>query len=324
MHPAYSVILFTTISGLGYGLLMLMGLSAALGILTPRFDFGAVTFGLAFACVTFGLLSSLFHLGHPERAWRALTQWRSSWLSREGVLAIITYGPAVAFAALWLAAPRDSALLVAAGLATAALSIATVSATGMIYASLKPIPRWHNGWVVPVYVAFAFASGAVVLTPLTRLFGQEHVIVDGLAIVAVVLVAGLKLGYWRAMARAGAHSTAESATGLGAFGTVRLLDPPHTGSNYLMREMGYGVARKHALKLRRFVLWGGFALPASCVAAAAGLTSFVGAGLTAMVLSLALTMIAAVAMLLGAVVERWLFFAEAQHSVTLYYGAAQV
>ncbi|MBT4940732.1 MAG: dimethyl sulfoxide reductase anchor subunit, partial [Rhodospirillaceae bacterium] len=101
MHPAYSVIFFTAASGAGYGLLGLMGVLNAGGYLPSDKWFGLTGFFLALGLITFGLLASTFHLGHPERAWRALTQWRSSWLSREGVLAVLTYVPAGLFAIGW-------------------------------------------------------------------------------------------------------------------------------------------------------------------------------------------------------------------------------
>ena len=94
MHPAYSVILFTTASGAGYGLLVWLALGGMLGLVPAERWLGIVGFGLAFALITAGLLSSTAHLGRPERAWRAFSQWRSSWLSREGVMAVATYVPA--------------------------------------------------------------------------------------------------------------------------------------------------------------------------------------------------------------------------------------
>src|SRR3712207_4420362 len=97
MHPALSVIVFTTSSGMGYGLLTLLGLGGAFGLLPAAPGFGIAAFALALGLVTAGLLSSLLHLGRPERAWRALSQWRSSWLSREGVLALATFVPAGRF-----------------------------------------------------------------------------------------------------------------------------------------------------------------------------------------------------------------------------------
>src|SRR5436190_21342228 len=97
MNPAYSVILFTTASGAGYGLLALLGLVGFNHGPASSFIFGLVALVIALGLITVGLLSSTFHLGHPERAWRAFSQWRSSWLSREGVAAVLTYVPAVLF-----------------------------------------------------------------------------------------------------------------------------------------------------------------------------------------------------------------------------------
>src|SRR4029453_15570355 len=102
MHPTYSVIFFTSASGGGLILLALLGLAGAIGILPADPVLGVVGFGLGFVPVTAGLLSSTFHLGHPERAWRAFSQWRSSWLSREGVLSVATFVPAGLLAICWI------------------------------------------------------------------------------------------------------------------------------------------------------------------------------------------------------------------------------
>ena len=94
MHPALSVILFTTASGAGYGLLFLIGLLTGTGFLPESRWFAVAAFGLSLGAISFGLLASTFHLGRPERAWRAFSQWRTSWLSREGVASVIAYLPA--------------------------------------------------------------------------------------------------------------------------------------------------------------------------------------------------------------------------------------
>src|ERR1700754_4895733 len=89
MNPAFSVVFLTTLSGAGQGLLIaLVGVEAAaqfgtggtLGV--PHMFYIA---GAAFVCLlgVLGLVASFFHLGHPERAWRAVAMWRTSWLSRE-------------------------------------------------------------------------------------------------------------------------------------------------------------------------------------------------------------------------------------------------
>ena len=102
MHPAYSVIFFTTASGAGYGLLALLAAFGSAGALPPERWLGIVGIVGALALITFGLLSSTFHLGNPQRAWRAFSQWRTSWLSREGVASTLTYLPA-----LWLPDSRS-------------------------------------------------------------------------------------------------------------------------------------------------------------------------------------------------------------------------
>jgi DMSO reductase anchor subunit len=164
MHPAFSVIFFTVFSGTGYGLLALMGLSAALGLLPSDPWFNTAGLSIGVAAVSAGLVSSTIHLGHPERAWRALSQWRSSWLSREGVLAIVSYVP-VALLAYYLVlhgqAERGSVALWGAMVAvTAAL---TVFSTAMIYRSLETIHQWANPWTVINYLLLGLAGGALLL-----------------------------------------------------------------------------------------------------------------------------------------------------------------
>ena len=312
MHPAKSVILFTTASGAGYGLIAWLGLLAALGLLPADRWFGVVGFGLGLGLVVLGLLSSTFHLGHPERAWRALTQWRSSWLSREGVAAVLTFLPIGVFAFYWIVAGTLSGPAALAGLAASLGCLVTVVCTAMIYASLKTIRAWTSPWTLPGYLVLSALSGAVLLNLLLQLWtlplsGAFGWLVLGLFVLAVVV----KLLYWRDVATAAPAGTAESATGLGDLGRVRLLEAPHSESNYLMQEMGFRIARKHAEKLRRIALLGGFLLPFLLIALGQALPGIVS--LLAALVSLPL--VAA-----GLAVERWLFFAEAKHVVSLYYG----
>ncbi|MGY0710455.1 dimethyl sulfoxide reductase anchor subunit family protein [Azospirillum argentinense] len=313
MHPAFSIIFFTSAAGAGYGLLALLGMLAPFGLLPASPLFGFAALALALGLVVAGLLSSLAHLGRPERAWRALSQWRSSWLSREGVAAVATFLPAGVFAIAWLF--LGSGVAGVAGWITAAMAVVTVYCTAMIYASLKPIRQWANPWVPRSYLALSLMTGALLLNALLGVAGQAAGWSSLLALTSVGLAWAVKEGHWRHCATARPVSTAETATGLGHIGRVRLLDAPHSEDNYLLKEMGFRVGRRHAVRLRLITRLAAFALPAALSLGA--LVAGPGA------LSGTLALLAAAAAALGVIAERWLFFAEAKHTVTLFYGAGE-
>jgi DMSO reductase anchor subunit len=307
MKPAPSIVFFTVASGAGYGLLFWLGVLKPLGLLPANTLFGATAAIIALALIAAGLCSSLLHLGRPERAWRALSQWRSSWLSREGVAAVLTFLPAIIF--LIALAHGETSLMLPAGLLSAVGAAVTVYCTGMIYASLKPVKEWHHPMVAPGYLLFASFSGAALLAMLSGFWGGGFfpaLIAAALGMAALFF----KRAYWASVDATPAASTRESATGLGFIGTVRPLESPHTESNYLLREMAFRVARVHAAKLRSIALLLGFALPALFFC----LAIILGGGL-----AIALGVLAAASALAGLLVERWLIFAEATHTVALYY-----
>jgi sulfite dehydrogenase (quinone) subunit SoeC len=288
MHPAPSLILFTVLSGLGFGLLFWLGL----GLRAPTGFAAIVFYGLGYGLAGVGLLAAAFHLGHPERALKAFSQWRSSWLSREAVLSLATLLVLAPHAAS--SAFADTPLPVLGWLG-AALALATITATAMIYAQIRAVPRWHH-WTTPAVFVLAALAGGAALAARTGL--------------AATLMAALGVAialHWvmgdRRFAQSG--SDAGTATGLGALGRVRLLAPPHTGRNYLLREMVHVVGRKHAVKLRALALGLGAIAPAALLALPASYPSVIAA---------------LVLHLIGMFAQRWLFFAEAEHVVGLYYG----
>ncbi|MCB2107051.1 MAG: dimethyl sulfoxide reductase anchor subunit [Rhodobacteraceae bacterium] len=308
MNPAFSVIFFTTASGAGYGLLIVAGVLSILGELPPDTPFAVATMGIALAAVTAGLLASTFHLGHPERAWRALSQWRSSWLSREGVMAIATYIPALGFGGSWILPGLVPGPRGAWATAMIVCALTTVFTTAMIYRSLKPIPQWYNGWVVANYLLLGPMSGAVILSALVTTASGTNFVLAALVVSFICGAWARKSAYWRTMEQTGLPD-AGSALGLPGQ-RVRSVEWPHTERNYLLKEMGFAIGRKHAEKLRRFSVVTAFIAPLALTVGAAFLTHS---------WAILATWIAAFSAVTGVVVERWLFFAEAQHSVTLYY-----
>jgi len=328
MNPAFSVILFTTLSGAGYGLLAVLGglIAFAPPMIYVKTDdlLSEVFFGLLFlwlgvgvALTAIGLVSSMFHLGKPLRAWRAFSQWRTSWLSREGVLALATYLPVAALILLlWAelhagatAASPTSWLVPWAGGMLVLLSMLTVVCTAMIYASLKPIPAWRHALVVPVYLVFALLLGLLVLGCVTGIFIPRILVLVLVGAPPLALaLAVMKLIYWRAIDHIELPSR-EAATAMEGIGKVTVFERPHTEANYLTREMGFVLARKHSRKLRVLALLLFAGIPLLALLAAATLP----------VVAVAALWIAALAAFAGAFVERWLFFAEAKHMVMLYY-----
>jgi DMSO reductase anchor subunit len=318
MHPAFSVIFFTVISGCGYGLLFLLGLALTANpqLFVGREAMLVLATGAIFSAA--GLTSSLLHLGQPQRAWRALGQWRSSWLSREGVAAMLSFVPVLALAAaVWRG--ESSAFVRVAAVALAVMAVITVCCTAKIYTSLKTIRAWHNGLALPGYLAFALLGGSVMLWTLLAASGSDDALVRAhLPVVVAIFAAAcavIKREYWRFVDTAPAGSTAESATGLGRFGAVRGVEAPHTEENYLTSEMGFVLARKHAARLRMIALILFALLPVVFAALAMVLQSI--ALVTACAVAGALCVVA------GTFVERWLFFAEAKHVVMLYYAGAR-
>ena len=287
MNPAGSVIVFTVSSGLGFGLLTWLGLGLPDVRGWAAFWYYALGFGLAGG----GLLASTFHLGNPQRFLKAFSQWRSSWLSREGCLAVA----ALTVLGLFAIGALMSTVWQPLGYIGAVLAVLTVFATSMIYAQLKTVPRW-NHWSTPVLFMLLSLGGGGLLAM------QVWPAMILLALVGVMQLVAWLSGDGRFESRGTDIGT---ATGLGVRGIVRAFEPPHTGNNYLLKEMVHKVGRKHAVKLRiiAFVL-------------------MIVAPLGLLMVSCEVPMVILVAILraTGSFAQRWLFFAEAEHVVGLYYG----
>ncbi|MGJ8621333.1 MAG: dimethyl sulfoxide reductase anchor subunit family protein [Yoonia sp.] len=288
MHPAPSVIIFTTFSGIGFGLLVWLGM----GAIVPTGLSAFIWFAIAYVAAVGGLLASTFHLGHPERAIKAFSQWKTSWLSREGICAVFTLiVMAVYGAGLVFAGTRFAPL----GWLGALGALATVFTTSMIYAQLNTVPRWKH-WTTPaLFLVLSLGGGAL-------LAGQVSE-----TMVLLAIAGGLQFYAWASgdtrLAESGTNLA--TATGLGHIGKVRAFEPPHTGTNYLLREFVHQVGRKHAQQLRVIAMGLGFVLPIVLLLlpfnhlfAALAVTSHIA----------------------GVLTLRWLFFAQAEHVVGLYYG----
>ncbi|BBP02027.1 dimethyl sulfoxide reductase anchor subunit family protein [Sulfuriferula nivalis] len=308
MHPAFSVIFFTVSSGAGFGLFALLVLADLLGLGGGLSIDQKLTAGsLALFLVAAGLSSSVFHLANPKNAWRAFSRYRTSWLSREGVFAVMFYPFAIAYLGLtWLDMSQFATIKMIFGVLAAILAWVTIFSTGMIYACLKTIRQWNSPLVPANYLALGHLLGGLLLLIIVN---GSLVKMDGYVAISIALtvIAGvLKAIYYFWIGKPGATSTINTATGF-TRGTVRLLDTGHTHGTFLTEEFGFKIARKYALMLKVVVFLLGFVLP--IVMLSMGLTSQGD------------IYIAVMLAVIGVVAERWLFFAEARHVINLYHGA---
>jgi len=312
MKPAFSIIFFTVSSGAGLGLLALVGLidTLARDELAPQaLRYGAL---LGLVLVAAGLASSVLHLANPKNAWRSFSRFRSSWLSREAVFAAGLF-PVTALYILLLANDRGGGRAFLA-LVTMALAWAVLACTAMIYASLKPIRQWQTRWTPANYLLLGHWSGALLLCAIASVYaaapGPLLVLAGALGLAALAA----KLAYWYAIGR-GAPTTLEQAIvvaqgvrgpGAPSVAQARLLDVGHSRGTFLTDEFGFALARRHATVLRVIALILAFGVPLPWLLA--GMSHWQPA------------LVPAACCIIGLLVERWLFFAEAKHTVRLYHG----
>jgi len=309
MHPAFSVIFFTVASGAGFGLISLLFI-ADFFKLGGGFNSDQLVAGglLAMGLVVFGLLSSTFHLANPKNAWRAFSRFRTSWLSREGVFAVVFMPLALIYlGSIMFDAPQW--LRVISGFLSAVMAWITVFSTGMIYACLKTIRQWNTPLVPANYLALGYASGSLLLLLGAVVADLDTTPYIAMSALIISIAAVLKAIYYFWIRSPGLTPTINTATGL-TRAKVKLLDTGHTHGTFLTQEFGFQIARQKAGLLKIVVFVVGFALPGLML-----LWVFnQHGGQTAAI-------VAAFAGIVGAAVERWLFFAEARHVVNLYHGA---
>jgi sulfite dehydrogenase (quinone) subunit SoeC len=303
MNPAFSVVIFTTIAGAAQGLVVALALAALAGLpMQPGFVGAALI--LAEAMLLIGLGASFAHLGRPERAWRAVLMWRTSWLSRE-VIALPAFIGVVGL--WWLALSRglDTPLL---PLAVIALAAVLWYCTAMIYACLRFIQEWAQPLTLVNFTLIGLSSGLILASALAAFAGEPALLrVTGPAALLATLAAGAtRLLSLRRNAALVPKSTLQSATGIRAPNLVQKSMGMSAGS-FNTREFFHGrtLGLLRQVKLGFIVL--GFALPA-----AFALWALLAGAAWPWALAVACQMP-------GLLAERWFFFAQARHPQNLYY-----
>lgn len=305
MRPAWSVVIFTTIAGAGQGLFLMLVLGDVVFGLPGRLLFAGAVVALGFTGV--GLVSSTFHLGHPERGWRAAAMWRTSWLSRE-VIVLPAFMASVFFwaAGLWLGWSDGVMLLIMSlGVVTALL---LYLCTAMIYACLRFIQEWAHPLTVVNYTLIGLSSGLVLAGAAGVLAGQRE-FVGALSGWTVAATLAAWLGRALALRRNAAlkpRSTLQSATGIHNPQLVQRA-MGMTGGSFNTREFFHRASLQAVRRTRVGFQLLAFAAPLVLVCMA-----MLGAGTGWWLVALPVQSA-------GLLAERWFFFAQARHPQNLYY-----
>ncbi len=303
MKPAFSVIIFTTVAGAAQGLVVTLALAVLAGVqLAPGFP--SIVLLIAEALLMIALAASFAHLGRPERAWRSVLMWRTSWLSRE----VIVLPAFIAVTALWWLALRQGIQTPLLPLAAIALAALLWICTAMIYACLRFIQEWAQPLTIVNFTLIGLSSGLVLATALAALLGEQALLqVAAPAALVMTLVAwSTRMLSLRRNAALKPRSTLQSATGIQSPKLVQKSMGMSAGS-FNTREFFHGASRAALKRVKLGFILLAFVLPALLLLWALSAGSTLG------------FVLALVVQVPGLIAERWFFFAQARHPQNLYY-----
>ena len=301
MNPAWSVILLTVLCGLGQGVFAMILIGHVCGATPHYLILGTVA---SLVLCGSGLLASFFHLGRPERAWRAVAQWRTSWLSREVIVLPLFMALVFAYGALGLAGGRGATLV---GALAFFACIALCVCTAMIYTCIRFIQEWASPFTMANFVLASLASGSTLALVLAAF--SDHAMVTPLAVLSIMFTIVAGIVRWLSIqrnARLVPRSTLQSAIG---FENPRITQRSMgaTGGTFNTREFFHGRTLRFLRSIKWTFLVLAYVLPALVVFVA------LASGASGMIfLALPLQVV-------GAILERWFFFAQANHAQNLYY-----
>lgn len=318
MHPAISVILLTTLIGVGQGLFVALyatDLLSFLGILpkpeSPFFSYGSA---LVVLFLMGGLLASFFHLGHPERAWRAAAMWKTSWLSREVIALPLAMFFVFVYGVLHYNNPQhefltlgyDLMLLITGGIGVVAVFLLFLC-TGMIYACLRFLQEWATPLTIVNFTLLGLASGCAFTTAFAVYYAPE--LVDYFANWTVVLTLAAFITRAASLMRNSRikyKSNLQSAIGI-RHNKITQRSQGLMGGSFNTREFFHGMSLWFMQKIKWTFLILVFPIPVALLLAGI-FTHTAGLFFAAFVVQY-----------LGLLCERWFFFAQANHPQNLYY-----
>ena len=314
MHPAFSLIFFTAMAGMAQGMVMSLLVLHLAGDPLPNHFMNYLAFPIILLLLAGGLLASFFHLGHPERAWRAILMWRTSWLSRE-VLVMPSFIAlsVLAYIYSWQLGSIPNWLWLLLGIFAVLLWVCTA----MIYQCIRFIQEWAHPVTMVNFIALGFASGWFLLMTLFAIWSawlpdqaivtsQNLAGVTGFTGFLLLLSLTLKLWIWKRNRSLKPKSSLRSATGIQQ-GPVRQISMGMMGGSFNTREFFHRQSNFFVANVRKIAFFGAYLIPVTLLVIAASQAS------------LNFIIVAFLVHLLGLMAERWLFFAESSHPQNLYY-----
>ena len=314
MHPAFSLIFFTAMAGMAQGMVMSLLVLHLAGDPLPNHFMNYLAFPIILLLLAGGLLASFFHLGHPERAWRAILMWRTSWLSRE-VLVMPSFIAlsVLAYIYSWQLGSIPNWLWLLLGIFAVLLWVCTA----MIYQCIRFIQEWAHPVTMVNFIALGFVSGWFLLMTLFAIWSawlpdqaivtpQNLAGVTGFTGFLLMLSLTLKLWIWKRNRSLKPKSSLRSATGIQQ-GPVRQISMGMMGGSFNTREFFHRQSNFFVANVRKIAFFGAYLIPVTLLVIAASQVS------------LNFIIVAFLVHLLGLMAERWLFFAESSHPQNLYY-----
>ena len=322
MHPAFSVIFLTTLIGAGQGLFLALYTSevySAFKVLPAQdpVHFHALGSLIVLVFLAMGLVSSFFHLGRPERAWRAAARWRSSWLSRE-VIVLPAFMAAVAAWGLiqltgWnpqlftLGGELVITLSLLTGTLASLLSLTLYLCTGMIYACIKQLQEWATPLTVINYTLFGLSSGFILATAFAAWKGIGLVeFFGGWAIVLTIIAFAGRCSSLVRNSLIRHKSTLETALGI-RHAQIEQKSQGSMAGSFNTREYFHGATPRKFKSVKWIFLVLVFPVPLLLLSLGLGTQG------------ISLLMAAFIIQYIGLLAERWFFFAQANHPQNLYY-----
>jgi len=307
MRPQFSIIFFTTLAGMAQGLLFFIALlNIEAPVLSAPFLL-MLALPVSFILLTLGLVASFFHLGHPERAWRAAMMWRTSWLSRE-VIAL----PAV------MLMTAMTFFFVATGIVPAwiwAILLISILAlwicTAKIYQCIRFIQEWSHPSTLSNFILLGLTSGGLLLEFLLMLWNDPGApfgvsLISALNFILLFIALNLKLWIWRRNQKLKPKSNLASATGIKG-NNIRQTSMGFMGGSFNTREFFHHQTDRVISNIRKIILLMAYIGPMILLA-----FSMNSPNITQIAIALLMHYI-------GLLAERWMFFAEANHPQNLYY-----